>query len=117
MGEPAAGAVPQRILLETRKDYLEGFNTLLGLARRELRIFDPDLSELEINSTNRVETLARFLRESRTRRIYIALHGVEHVTQRCPRLITLLGSYPSGILIFQTRGDAAKVQDCFVLCD
>ena len=117
MGEPAADAVPQRILFETRKDYREGFNTLLGLARRELRIFDPDLSELEINSTNRVETLARFLRGSSTRRIYIVLHDLEHVTQRCPRLISLLGSYPSGILIFQTRGDAAKVQDCFVLAD
>ena len=32
-------------------------------------------------------------------------------------MITLLGSYPSGVLIFQTRGDAAKVQDCFVLAD
>ena len=48
MAEPA-DAVPQRILLDTRKDYREGFDTLLGLARRELRIFDPDLSELEIN--------------------------------------------------------------------
>jgi len=117
MSEPSAGAVPERILLQARSDYLEGFNRLLGLARRELRIFDPDLSELEMNSTNRVETLTRFLRESRTRRIYVALHDVEHVTQRCPRLITLMGSYTSAIFIFQTHGEAAKVQDCFVLAD
>ena len=70
-----------------------------------------------MNSTNRVETLTRFLRESRTRRIYVALHDVEHVTQRCPRLITLMGSYTSAIFIFQTHGEAAKVQDCFVLAD
>ncbi len=117
MSEPSAGAVPGRILLQARSDYLEGFNRLLGLARRELRIFDPDLSELEMNSTNRVETLTRFLRESRTRRIYVALHDVEHVTKRCPRLITLMGSYTSAIFIFQTHGEAAKVQDCFVLAD
>ena len=117
MGEPSAGALPERILLQARSDYLEGFNRLLGLARRELRIFDPDLSELEMNSTNRVETLTRFLRESRTRRIYVALHDVEHVTKRCPRLITLMGSYTSAIFIFQTHGEAAKVQDCFVLAD
>ncbi len=117
MSEPSAGAVPERILLQARSDYLEGFNRLLGLARRELRIFDPDLSELEMNSTNRVETLTRFLRESRTRRIYVALHDVEHVTKRCPRLITLMGSYTSAIFIFQTHGEAAKVQDCFVLAD
>jgi len=117
MSEPSAGAVPERILLQARSDYLEGFNRLLGLARRELRIFDPDLSELEMNSRNRVETLTRFLRESRTRRIYVALHDVEHVTKRCPRLITLMGSYTSAIFIFQTHGEAAKVQDCFVLAD
>ena len=117
MSEPSAGAVPERILLQARSDYLEGFNRLLGLARRELRIFEPDLSELEMNSTSRVETLSRFLRESRTRRIYVALHDVEHVTKRCPRLIALMGSYTSVVLIFQTQGEAAKVQDCFVLAD
>jgi len=117
MSEPSAGAVPERILLQARTDYLEGFNRLLGLARRELRIFDPDLSELEMNSTSRVETLTRFLRGSRTHRIYIALHDVGHVTKHCPRLIALLGSYTSAILIFQTHGDAAKVQDCFALAD
>jgi hypothetical protein len=117
MSEPSADAVPERILLQTRSDYLEGFNRLLGLARRELRIFDPDLSELGMNSTSRIEMLMRFLRESRTRRIYIALHDVEHVTKRCPRLIALMGSYTSALFIFQTHGEAAKVQDCFVLAD
>jgi len=117
MSEPSAGAVPERILLQARSDYLEGFSRLLGLARRELRIFDPDLSELGMNSTSRIEMLMRFLRESRTRRIYIALHDVEHVTKRCPRLIALMGSYTSALFIFQTHGEAAKVQDCFVLAD
>ena len=117
MSEPSAETLPERILLQTRSDYPEGFERLLGLARRELRIFDPDLSELEMNSTARVQMLTRFLRGSRTHRIYIALHDVGHVTKHCPRLIALLGSYTSAILIFQTHGDAAEVQDCFVLAD
>ena len=117
MSETPAEAVPERILLAAKNDYLQGFERLLGLARRELRIFDPDLAELDMNSTRRIETLARFLRESRTHRIYIALHDVEHVAKHCPRLITLLGSYTAGIFILQTQGEAAKVQDCFVLAD
>ena len=117
MSDSASEAVPERILLQTRSDYAEAFNRLLGLARRELRIFDPDLSELEMNSASRVETLTRFLRGSRTHRIYIALHDVGHVTKHCPRLIALLASYTSAIHIFRTHGDAAKVQDCFVLAD
>ena len=117
MSEPPAGAVPERTLLQARSDYLQGFARLLGLARRELRIFDPDLSELEMNSTSRIETLTRFLRDSRARRIYVALHDIEHVTKHCPRLIALMGSYTSALRIFQTHGEAAKVQDCFVLAD
>jgi energy-coupling factor transporter ATP-binding protein EcfA2 len=117
MSDPSAEAVPERILLQTRSDYLEGFERLLGLASRELRIFDPDLSELEMNSTNRIAMLTRFLRESRTRRVYVALHDIENVTKHCPRLIALMGSYTSAFLIFQTQGEAAKVQDCFVLAD
>jgi hypothetical protein len=117
MSEPSAEAIPERVLLQTRSEYLEGFNRLLGLAHRDLRVFDPDLSELEINSTGRIEMLTRFLRGNRMRRIYVALHHIEHVTKRCPRLLTLMGSYTSALLIFQTRGEAAKVQDCFVLAD
>jgi hypothetical protein len=117
MSDPAAEAIPERILLQTKRDYLEGFERLLALARRELRIFDPDLSELEMNSRSRVEALTRFLRGSRTRRIYVAIHDTEHVTKRCPRLIALLGSYTPAFFIFQTQGEAAKVQDCFVLAD
>lgn len=117
MSELPDDAVPERALLETKSGYLRGFNRLLGLVRRELRIFDPDLSELEMNSTGRIETLTRFLRQDRTHIVYVALHDIEHVTQRCPRLITLMGSYTAGIRIFRTQGDAAKIQDCFVLAD
>ena len=117
MIEPPNGAIPERALLTTKSDYLRGFDRLLGLVRRELRIFDPDLSELDMNSTPRIETLSRFLRQDRARVVHIALHDTEHVTQRCPRLITLMGSYTAGIRIQRTQGDAAKVQDCFVLAD
>ena len=117
MSDLPADAVPERTLLETTSDYLEGFNRLLGLVRRKLRIFDSDLSELNMNSAERIEMLTRFLRQDRTRVVYVALHDIEHVIQRCPRLITLIGSYPAGIQIFRTQGDAAKVQDCFVLAD
>jgi hypothetical protein len=115
--EPPAEAAPERTLLQTRGDYVRGFGMLLGLARRELRLFDPDLSELDMNSAERVEALARFLRSGPTRRILVALHDVDYVSKRCPRLIALLGIYASSIFIHQTYGDAAKVQDCFVLAD
>ncbi len=111
------GAAPARTLLQAKADYERGFGRILGLVRRELRIFDPDLAELQINSAERVETLARFLHGGPNRRIFIALHDVDHVSRRCPRLIALLGIYASSVFIHRTLGDAAKVQDCFVLAD
>jgi hypothetical protein len=117
MTDPHDAPAPERMLLQARSDYSQGFGRLLGLVRRELRIFDPDLSELQINSAERVEALARFLRGGPSRRVFVALHNVDHVSTRCPRLIALLGIYASSIFIYQTIGDAAKVQDCFVLAD
>jgi hypothetical protein len=117
MLKPLNDATPERSLLQARSDYPRGFGRLLGLVRRELRIFDPDLSELEMTSAERIEALARFLRGGPTRRVFIALHDVDYVTKRCPRLIALLGIRASSVFIYQTFGDAAKVQDCFVLAD
>ena len=117
MAESPDGATPERTLLQTRGDYERGFGRVLGLARRELRIFDPDLSELQMNSAERVESLARFLRGGPNRRVFIALHEIEYVSRRCPRFMALLGIYASSIFVYRTVGDAAKVQDCFVLAD
>jgi hypothetical protein len=117
MNETAAGAMPQRTLLTARSEYLEGFNRLLGLARRELRIFDPDLSELGVNSPQCIALLSRLLRQNRNHRVYIALHDTGYASTHCPRLIALLGSHTEGLLIYRTEGDAARVQDCFVLAD
>ena len=117
MTELPADAAPERILLQARADYLTGFGKLLDLARRELRIFDPDLSGLEMNTAARAETLSRFLRGGANRRLFIALHDVDYVSKHCPRLIALLGIYASNVFIFRTIGEAAKVQDCFALAD
>ena len=117
MAESPDGATPERTLLQTRGDYERGFGRVLGLARRELRIFDPDLSELQMNSAERVESLARLLRGGPNRRVFIALHETEYVSRRCPRFMALLGIYASSIFVYRTVGDAAKVQDCFVLAD
>jgi hypothetical protein len=117
MLEPPVEPAPERTLLQARSDYPRGFARLLGLVRRELRVFDPDLADLEVNSADRVEALARFLRGGVNRRVFVALHDVDYVNKYCPRLIALLGIYSSSISIYRTIGDAAKVQDCFVLAD
>ena len=60
------------------------------MARREIRIFDPDLSEFRLESPARIELLKNFLVRSRDNRVRIALHDPDHVMRYCPRLLHLL---------------------------
>src|SRR3990172_11481630 len=102
---------PRRTLITSRKEYLDAVERLFAMVKRELRIFDPDLSELDFNSENRIAALRRILSGGRMHRVYIALHDVEHVTTRCPRLIELLLIYPAALFIFRTGGEAARAQE------
>jgi hypothetical protein len=110
-------AAPQRALLATKREYLAGFERLLGLVRRELRIFDPELAELGLNSPQKVALLRDFLERSRTHKLYIAVHDTGFITRHCPRVLALLGSFPHQMFVRQTEGEALKAQDCFALAD
>ena len=108
---------PQRTLITTRIEYLGALERVIGMVKRELRIFDPDLSELDFNARSRIEALRRILSGGRVHRVQIALHDVAHVSTRCPRLIDLIRMFPSGLVISRTEGEAARIQDRFVLAD
>ena len=108
---------PTRHLLTSRAEYTAAFNQVLGLVRHELRIFDPDLTQLPLASAATLNTLRDFLSRRRDNRIYIALHNPDLVARRMPRLMSLLGIFSEKISINQTEGDAARAQDCFVLAD
>jgi hypothetical protein len=117
MTEEPAATRTERLLLTTRREYRDAFERMIGLVQHELRIFDPDLSDLEINSPRISELLRLFLLRSRNSRLYIAVHGTDHIRNYCPRLLELLRQFGDRIFIHQTQGEAARVQDCFVLAD
>lgn len=117
MTEESALPQPQRLPLSTRKEYRDAFERLIGLAQRELRIFDADFSDLEINSPQKSELLRAFLLRGRNNRLYIAVHDTGYIRNYCPRLLDLLRQFSDRMFIHQTQGDAARVQDSFVLAD
>ncbi|MCX7152028.1 MAG: hypothetical protein NT115_05765 [Proteobacteria bacterium] len=108
---------PERHLFTSRAEYVAGFEQVLSLARHELRIFDPDLSQLPLNTTATLDKLRDFISRQRDNRVYIALHKPELVARQMPRLMNLLVFFSGSVLIHQTEGDAARVQDCFTLAD
>lgn len=117
MTEGTAPPEPERLLLSTRGEYLEALEQLLGLVQRELRVFDADLSLLNLEAPPTHALLREFLLRHRDNRLYIAVHDTSHIRGQCPRLLHLLRQASDRLFINQTGGEAARAQDSFVLAD
>ena len=105
----------------------ESFDTFAGLqaaidrllaeAGRELRIFDPDGSALRLNDAARVGALERFLRASRSRRLYMVVHEPLHLQRDCARMMGLVARYGHAIQIHRTHEEIRDLQDAFLVLD
>ncbi len=108
---------PQRQLIGTRREYLAVFDMLVGGLRRELRVFDPDCVQLELNASGRIALLRSFLLASSDSRLLIAVHDPAHLRSHSPRFIELLACFSASISVHQTEAEATRAQDCFLLAD
>lgn len=108
---------PQRSALATHREYRDALEQLIGMAQHELRIFDADLSGLDINSPRKYELLRAFLLRGRNNRLCIAVHDADYIRKHCPRLLNLLRQFSDRMFIHQTQGEACSAQDCVVLAD
>jgi len=107
----------ERMLLSSHGEYLGSMQRVFGLAQKELRIFDLDLSRLQIDTPHSNDILRNFLLDGRENRLFIAVHGTDYIRSYCPRLLNLLRQFSDRLFIRQTQDDAARAQDCFVLAD
>jgi hypothetical protein len=107
----------QLCTLSTRKEYRDALARLIGMAQRDLRIFDPDFSGLEINSPQTYELLRAFMLRGRNNRLCIVVHDTGYIRNYCPRLLNLLRQFSDRMFIHQTQGDATGAQDSLVLAD
>jgi hypothetical protein len=102
---------------DTNEGFQAALDRLLQQPGRELRIFDPDAASLRLNDSGRIERLEGFLRASRTRRLYLALHDPHHLQRQCPRMMSLLARYSHAIQINQTHDEIRELQDAFMVLD
>jgi hypothetical protein len=112
-----ADAPHEYVRFDTEADFQAAVDRLLAQPGREMRIFDPDLAVLKLNSPARIELLRAFLAGSRTRRIYFAVHDPDHVTRFCPRMMSLLSLYHHAIEINRTGEEIRELQDSFMVLD
>ncbi len=102
---------------ESEGDFHKALDRFLEQPGRELRLFDPDLTALRLNSPARIAQLENFLRASRTRRIYIVVHDTDHLTLHCPRMMELLKLFNHAIQINRTHEEIRNLQDAFMVLD
>ena len=102
---------------DTEADFQQALDRLLAAQGRELRIFDPDLAALRLNTPQRVAQLQQFLTASRTRRLYVAVHDPDHLTRSCPRMMALLARYAHAIQVNCTHEEIRNLQDSFLVLD
>jgi len=102
---------------EGEGDFQKSLDRFLEQPGRELRLFDPDLKALRLNSPARIAQLDRFLRGSRTRKIYIVVHDTDHLTRQCPRMLGLLKLFTHVIQINRTHEEIRNLQDAFLVLD
>lgn len=112
-----AAPAPGWRLINSRAEFQEALDTLVGEVRSELRIFDGDASEFGLNDYLRIARLTEFLGNSAENRLLIAVQSIEHIERHCPRLLELLRRYSERIVIYRAEGEALRAQDCFVIVD
>ena len=120
--EPADGTTPpapapRHEILDTAAARLDAIETLIGLARHSIRLFDVDLSGSGWNSVARAERITAFLRADSTATLDIVVHDTEWIERSCPRLTGPLKYYGHAITIRRTGEDAKHVMDQLMLVD
>ena len=108
---------PEYERFEGEADLQKAVDRMLAQPGRELRLFDPDLKALRLNSPARIAQLDTFLRASRTRRIYVVVHSIDHLTRHCPCMLGLLKLFNHAIQINRTHEEIRNLQDAFMVLD
>jgi hypothetical protein len=117
MSEPSEPAATDYQRFDTEAGFQAAIDRLLVQHGRELRIFDPDLESLRLNTPTRIDRLEQFLLVSRTRRLYIVVHEPDTLTRRCPRMMGLLARFAHVIQINRTHEEIRELQDAFLVLD
>jgi hypothetical protein len=90
---------------------------LIALARRRIRVFDNDLSQMGWDRTARMARLGAFLREAGGRTLDIIVHDTGYLQRSCPGLLGLLRTYSHAVTIYRTGDEAKRATDPLVIVD
>ncbi len=104
-------------LFETPAEFRDAFDTLLAATHRQLRVYDHDLSLLEIDHAPRHAALRALCVAGGGRRIELLLDDISQVFRNHPRLMQLVRDFGHVLEIRQADPDAPRPEQAFALAD
>lgn len=107
----------QHFKLTGAADYIAALDTLCGLAKHSLLIFEKDFGGIGFNSEARYEVLRNFLLSNPNNRLQLLAHDTRPMSQHCPRLMTLLRQFGHNMYIYQSPKNLQHLTDPFAVAD
>lgn len=107
----------QHTRLESIADYSAALDTICGLARHSLYLFDKNHDGLGFNSEARYETLRNFLLSNPANRLLVLTHDTGYLASYCPRMMMLLRQFSGSMSIHRTPAHMQQVSEPFAVAD
>ena len=101
----------------TPAEFRAAFDALLATTHRQLRVYDYDLSLLDIDDAPRLAALRALCVAGGGRRVEILLDDISRVARDHPRLMLLLRDFGHVLEIRQADPDAPRPDQAFALAD
>lgn len=108
---------PQHVKLAGLADYVAALDTICGLARHSLFIFEKNFINIGFNSEARFEVLRSFLLANPNNRLQLLAHDTRPMSQYCPRLMTLLRQFSQNMFIHQIPKNLQHLTEPFAVAD
>jgi hypothetical protein len=105
------------IHFETPSELHAAFDALLARTQRQLRVYDHDLSLLDLDQLPRHAALRAMCVAGGGHRVELLLDDIHHLTRNCPRLMQLVRDFSHVIEIRQADPDAPRPDEAFALAD
>lgn len=102
---------------DSETEYRQALETVIGLARDSIRIFDHDLRRMQLETPRVSRMLQVFLGSGTSRRIHIAVHDPGFLQTDAPRLLHLLENYSHAMIVKQVPESLHMLADCHLLAD
>lgn len=103
--------------LASEAAYRQAFDTILGLAKHEVLIFDRDLRALRLEDKARLDVLIGFLQTKGSGTIRLVLHEPGHLERHAPLLTQLFARCSPRVALRQCPENLRHLADTHVLVD